>query len=382
MTYSLAPYRSLGGSSPEIRPKFWWSLLHQSGLTHTPDLQWHKKLLCLPNISYKTSQCCLFFYPVSGDLGFDFGFKWLQITIIPRAVSQHTQSKLAIWPGASFYVETAAWAPSRLSFEKSMEGPLLRLGIRSSAIQNCPFLGFQPLSKRHWSPCMRNPTSNPGVFLVFFLLVQDNSNGHTASSSICHRPIQLSGILADSVKVLFHGLLFLWVSPRYRRPWHHMFSQTGNKDPSIWLVSSSPTARPTSHNAAPCSPPQARWNHNCHPWNSSVHGPWSGTSQWFWGYDSCLPNPLKSYLVKSNPFCGKLWQFFWEEKTQFLGRTKCSLWKHAFVFSRMGFFFGISRVLGVRDPPTRILSFSLFTSFSFVFPWKFPWWDTAGWDML
>lgn len=99
MTYSLAPYRSLGGSSPEIRPKFWWSLLHQSGLTHTPDLQWHKKLLCLPNISYKTSQCCLFFYPVSGDLGFDFGFKWLQITIIPRAVSQHTQSKLAIWPG-------------------------------------------------------------------------------------------------------------------------------------------------------------------------------------------------------------------------------------------------------------------------------------------
>lgn len=173
MTYSLAPYRSLGGSSPEVPPKFWWSLLHQIGLTHTPDLQWHKKLLCLPNISYKTSQCCVFFYPVSGDLGFDFGFKWLQITIIRRAVGQHTQSKLAIWPGASFYVETAAWAPSRLSFEKSMEGPLLRLGIRSSAIQNCPSSGFQPLSKRHWSPCMRNPTSNPGVFLVFFLLVQD-----------------------------------------------------------------------------------------------------------------------------------------------------------------------------------------------------------------
>lgn len=172
MTYSLAPYRSLGGSSPEVRPKFGWSLLHQIGLTHTPDLQWHKKLLCLPNISYKTSQCCPFFTPVSGDLGFDFGFKWLQITIIPRAVGQHTQSKLAIWPGASFYVETAAWAPSRLSFEKSMEGPLLSLGIWSSAIQNCPFLGFQPLSKRHWSPCMRNPTSNPAFFLfssLFFL---------------------------------------------------------------------------------------------------------------------------------------------------------------------------------------------------------------------
>lgn len=155
----------------------------------------------------------------------------------------------------------------------------------------------------------------PRLFSFFFLIF---------SSFVPHqRHIQLSGILADSVKVLFHGLLFLWVSPRYRRPWHHMFSQTGNKDPSMWLVSSSPTARPTSHNAAPCSPPQARWNHNCHPWNSSVHGPWSGTSQWFWGYASCLPNPLKSYLVKSNPF----WERSPERETMtiFLG-GKNSFW--------------------------------------------------------
>lgn len=90
----------------------------------------------------------------------------------------------------------------------------------------------------------------------------------------------------------------------------------------------------------------------------------------------CQLPPKSTQIISSQikSFLGEItrtgnYDNFFGRKKQFLGKTKMQLVKTCVLFLKIFlFFWGISRVLGVRDPPTRILSFSLFTSFSFLLP--------------